>query len=98
RRSRRKSARIRSALRSPCPATSRGELFNVRFGFFERLLGVVAIGGRDRLNAALQVARGSSNRFEMLFAVVLNVFNLDHHGVLSQTAGANRFCREVPAP
>ena len=55
-----------------------GELFNVRFGVLERLLGVVAIGGRDRLNAALQVARGSGNRFEMLFAVVLNVFNLDH--------------------
>jgi len=25
----------------------------------------------------------------MLFAVVLNVFNLDHYGVLSQTAGVN---------
>ena len=59
-----------------------GKLFNKRLGVFERLLGVVAIGASDRLNAALQVARGSGNRFEMLFAVALNVFNLDHHGVL----------------
>src|SRR5215216_3088835 len=67
-----------------------GQLFNERFGLFERLLGVVAIGTRDRLNAALPVARGGGNRFEMFFSVALNVFNLDHHGVLSQTAGVNR--------
>src|SRR5262249_18822008 len=48
-----------------------GELLDKRLGVFERLLGVVAIGGSDRLNAALHVARRSGNRFEMLFAVVL---------------------------
>src|SRR6186997_3285214 len=63
-----------------------GKLFNVGFGLIERLLGVIAIRSRDRLNAALQVARRSGNRFEMLLAVILNVLNLDHHGVLSQTA------------
>ena len=62
-----------------------GKLLDERLGVLERLLGIVAIGGRDRLNAALQVAGGSRNRFKMLFAVVLNVFNFDHRGVLSQT-------------
>src|SRR3981189_1197941 len=31
-----------------------GELFHIRLGVFERLLCIIAIGGGDRLNAALQ--------------------------------------------
>src|SRR4030081_2729349 len=55
-----------------------GELFHKRLGVFERLLGVVAIGGCDRLDAALHVGRGGCDRFEMLFTVGLNVFDFDH--------------------
>src|SRR5947207_7977267 len=42
-----------------------GKLFNKRLGVFERLLGIVAVSRCDRLNTALQIARGSSDRFEM---------------------------------
>ena len=55
-----------------------GQLFDKRLGVLERLLGVVAIGGRDRLDSALQIVRGSGNRFKLLFSVILNVFNLHH--------------------
>ena len=41
-------------------------------------LRVVAIGGGDRLDAALEVPAEAATVLELLFAVVLDVFNLDH--------------------
>src|SRR5712671_2437175 len=61
------------------------QLLDQRLGVFKRLLGVVAIGACDGLKAVLKRRCGGDDRLEVLFAVLLNVFNFDHDGVLSQT-------------
>src|SRR5262249_32615569 len=56
-----------------------GKLLDEGLRVFERLLGVVAVGAGDRLEAVLHRGRGSDALLELLFSVVLKVFNLEHH-------------------
>jgi hypothetical protein len=57
------------------------KLLNERLAVLERLFGVVAIRSRNGLQAILQRARRRGDRFQMLFSVLLNFFDLDHDGI-----------------
>src|SRR6185312_4003962 len=54
------------------------EFLRKRLAVLVGLLGVVAIGADDRREPALQAGGMRHGRLEVLFAVILNVFDLEH--------------------
>ena len=55
-----------------------GKLLEERTALFERLLGIIRVSGRDRLQAFRVGPRGRNSGIELLFAVILEFLNLQH--------------------